>query len=220
MNTVLIISILVFGAIGIALKNYWESQLAKIIQKQIGIKVSSNALDILNELFGNSVKINKIDKTKGIGADYYNSLNDEFFLSEDTENYNSASVTIAYFLCLLKVLSKKKGSVLAFSNIVRLILNPIFIILLIISIFSVNLFYLYATICIYLILIIIEIISNKIYIQLTGPFITKYFQRINVSISKENLIALKEYANVRWLQLVTMLIFHPLLVSYYYFIKK
>jgi hypothetical protein len=223
MNIVLTISILVFGTIGIVLNNYWELQLEKFIQKQTRIKTSINAVDILNDLFGNGVKIIKIDKTKGIGADYYNSIKDEFFLTEDTDKYNSASVTIAYFLGLLKFMSKKPSNVLALYNIGKLILNSVFIILLLISFFSANVLYLYASICIYLILILNEILSNVIHLQITGLFITRYFKKFNDSISNDNLNALKKYASIRWLQIVTMLLFKPLLVSYYYlyyFIKK
>lgn len=225
MNTILILSVLTFGAIGILIKNYWEAQLAKIVQKQVGIKASSNAVDVLNGMFGNSVKINRIEATKGIGADYYSPLSDEFFLTEDTEKYNSASVTIAYFLGLLKIVSKKSSSASAFSNILILssLLNPALIVFIIITIFSTNTIYFNVVICIYVTLVLIEIISNKIHFQLTKSFITKSFQKNNISISKVDLISLKEYSSLRWLQLVTMLLFHPLLVSYYYvsyFIKK
>lgn len=223
MNTVLAFSILAFGGIGLVLKNYWESKLSNIIQKQVEIKTSINAKDVLNELFGNSVKINKVEKTKGIGADYYSPVTDEFFLTEDTERNNSASITIAYFLGLIKIASPKANSSLAFANILRLILNPALIIFIAISIFSSNSIYLSIVIILYVTLVLLEILQNKTYFHLTKSFITKTFKKGQLSISNTDFILLNEYANIRWLQLVTMMVFHPLLVTYYYlyyFIKK
>lgn len=216
MNTILILSILAFGAMGILIKNYWEVQLAKIVQKQVGIKASINALDVLNSLFGNSVKINRIERTKGIGADYYSPLNDEFFLTEDTEKYNSASVIIAYFLGLLKITSKKGDSSSIFINVLKFILNPSLVIFIIISIFSSNTIYIKIMICIYVILIILEIITNKKYLKITNRFVVRSFKANNISIPKDVSNSLSEYVNARWWQLATMFIFYPLLVSYYF----
>jgi len=222
MNTIFILSLFILGIIGIYINKYWEAQLTMIIQKQIKINVSSNATDVLISLFGNSVKINKIDKIEGIGADYYSQINDEFFLTEETDKYNTASVTIGYFLGLLKIAFEKVGSISTFAKILRLILNPLLIIFAIFAILSINIIYIYIFVGIYIILIFLDIILNKIYFLVTKPFVIKSFKN-KISISQDVFIFLNKYVSTRWLHLVTTLIFRPLLVSYYYiyfFIKK
>jgi hypothetical protein len=219
MNIILILSILAFGAIGMFLRNYWDVQLEKLFQKQVEITSTSRAIDVLNSMFGIDVKINKIDRTKGIGADYYSPINDEFYLTEDTEKYNSASVTIAYFLGLLKLVSTKSDSTAASLPILSMVLNISLIVFITIGTFSVNEVYIYIIAGIYITLIFLEIISNRIYFRLTPSYVTKTFKKNKILISKADLISLNEYVSTRWWQLVTTLLFNRILVSYYFILR-
>ncbi len=219
MNIILILSILAFGAIGMFLRNYWDVQLEKLFQKQVEITSTSRAIDVLNSMFGIDVKINKIDRTKGIGADYYSPINYEFYLTEDTEKYNSASVTIAYFLGLLKLVSTKSDSTAASLPILSMVLNISLIVFITIGTFSVNEVYIYIIAGIYITLIFLEIISNRIYFRLTPSYVTKTFKKNKILISKADLISLNEYVSTRWWQLVTTLLFNRILVSYYFILR-
>lgn len=216
MNAIFILCLLGFGVVGIFINKYWEDKLGKIIHKQTKIKTSSNAIDVLIGMFGSWNKIKKIDKIKGLGADYYSHVNDEFFLTVEAERYNTASVTIAYFLGLLKIATEKAGSRMTFLNILRLILNPLLIIFTIIAIISSNVIYVYIVICVYAALVILYSILNINYFLVTKSFAIKSFKIKKVSVPQDVFSCLSEFVSARWWQLVTMLIFQPMLVAYYY----
>ena len=203
--------------------NYWENHISNIIQHQIHLKSKTNAADVLKLLFGNDVKIAKIENSKGIGADYYNSLEDIFFLTEESHLQNSASITVAYFLAFIKLTSTKIIMPIATLKVIKIFLYPFLIISIIIAIFSENFKFTYFAIGFYIIMILSELFINNINLLISKSLIFKYIKNREIQIPSEELNNLIKYVSARRRQIITLLCFLPLLVPcnyLYIFLKK
>lgn len=217
MNIIFISSLITLLFVGLALEKYWGTKFKKLIQSQSSSASEKNALDTIHEVLNSDVKISTINRPEKIGSEYFDRTNNEFVLSTESFNHNSASITIGYFLCLMK-LGRFRQPSYNFNLLVKFvppILRLVFIIFSILLIVFNDISYLLVILFTYSILITFDIVTRQPILTLSNSKTESFLDQLDTASDKEK-ENLRRFIHVVKGQVSNLLIFSPLLTIYYF----
>ena len=108
---------------GILIHKLLEAKISRIIQRQKGVVTTKSGEDVLRDIFGEDVKIKRLEKSKGLGGETYDPDQEEFSLTEEIGSNNTAAKTIGYLLTIERFNRRSYGTAFIIGRVLQAFLT-------------------------------------------------------------------------------------------------
>lgn len=202
--------------LGLKLSQYFKIQTNKIIAELNSVITTRPGKEIIKNLTSNLTSV--IISNENQSKNYFSPDDKVFYLSKEVANSaNGSSVAIIIYVILLKNMMERK-IIKSYLNLLKKVFSELFILIFaIIALLSASYIFLFLSITIYIIVLLLELIINGFQYFINKGDLTKFLELNGFHLDQKEIDSAIKYIEHRKKQSVVLFLFNPILIPAYYF---
>jgi tetratricopeptide (TPR) repeat protein len=210
--------IVIFGFIGLLLRKLLDNKLLRSYNALAAIPTERNGEELIRGYYSTEVTVDVLEDQSA--TDTYNPAKNTFHLSADTaRNRNALAIGRTVYLCALKYRLDNgldNTALRPVLSIARLVSGLVFSILVIVALFINSVITLHVSLIFYFVSVLMLFFLNILPLVKVKGNISQLKKTLSGYVTENEFQALKQVLKSRLKYETAMLIFHPILVIYYY----